>query len=176
MLPVGCPEDDMKSAIALVAVIATSVANACQPVSPGSSVMDCRTSDQIEQARAEQAKAKADEDRAAEARAKAEQERTVRATEEKRRRTPQVAKGPATDPAELIGCRVTLTKFYELRDGMSYSQVRNILGCNGTLVSRTEIAGYASAMFSWDGEGFAASMNATFQNGDLVSRAQFGLK
>jgi len=60
---------------------------------------------------------------------------------------------------------------------MSYSQVVSILGSQGTEMSSSDIAGYSTVMYSWDGEGgFGANMNATFQNGELVSKAQFGLK
>lgn len=122
----------MKLVIATLVLIAgMTTANACRPVSPGSSVLDCRMADQIEQARAEEAKTRADQERAAEAKAKAEQERAAHSTAQKQRSAPQVAKGPTADPAKLIGCRVTLAKFYELRTGMSYYQVRNILGCGG---------------------------------------------
>src|SRR4051812_31374349 len=86
---------------------ATNAAEACRPISPGSAVFDCRTEEQIEQARTEEAKAKAGQERAAEARVNAERDRT----QQKQRSAPQVAKGSNADPAELIGCRVTLTKF-----------------------------------------------------------------
>jgi hypothetical protein len=167
----------MRAAAAFVWLIAfVDPAGACQPISPGSSVLDCRTPEQIEQARAGEVNAKAEQQRAAEAKAKIEQERATRGVEQKRRSLPQTAKGPVTDPAELVGCRVTLAKFSELKDGMSYYQARDALGCNGTLMSRSDVAGYATVMYGWDGAGFAANMNAMFQNGNLVSKAQFGLK
>jgi len=51
----------MRLAVAiLIFIAATSAVDACRPVSPGSSVMDCRSDDQIEQVRAEEVKAKAD--------------------------------------------------------------------------------------------------------------------
>lgn len=129
----------MKLAVAiLIFIAATGAADACRPVSPGSSVLDCRSAEQIEQTRAEAAKAQLDPQRATEERAKAEQEDVARSKAQKP--APQVAKGPTTDPAELLGCRVTLAKFYQLRDGMSYYQVRDILGCNGTLFSRSDVA------------------------------------
>jgi len=87
---------------------------------------------------------------------------------------PQAIEAPAA-PEQSGG--VTMANFSKLRSGMSYSQVVSILGSQGTEMSSSDIAGYSTVMYSWDGEGgFGANMNATFQNGELVSKAQFGLK
>lgn len=160
----------------LAMMTANTASYACEPVSPGSALLDCRTPQQVEQARLDEAKALEDQKRAIEAKAVADHERAAEAAKRKDRLTPQIAKKPSTDPADLIGCRVTLAKFYELRDGMSYYQVREILGCNGTLLSRSDVPGYTTVMMGWDGEGWGANMNAMFQNNSLVSKAQLGLK
>jgi hypothetical protein len=74
-------------------------------------------------------------------------------------------------------CRVTLDRFSDLKTGMPYSTVENILGCPGKEMSRSDIAGYTTVMLGWDGKGsFGANMNAMFQNNSLVSKAQFGLR
>jgi hypothetical protein len=57
---------------------------------------------------------------------------------------------------------------------MSYDEVIEIVGKPDSLMSENEIAGYHTAMYMWKG-GFVANANMTFQNGKLVSKAQFGL-
>jgi len=60
---------------------------------------------------------------------------------------------------------------------MSYEEVVTILGSAGTEQSRSSLGGITTVMHSWQGSGsFGANMNAMFQNGRLVSKAQFGLK
>jgi len=85
---------------------------------------------------------------------------------------PDATKVPArTDPFP----GVTLENFGRIKDGMSYSDVVKILGKEGTEISSSNIAGYKTVMYQWEGQGFG-NMNAMFQNGKLVSKAQFGLK
>jgi len=57
---------------------------------------------------------------------------------------------------------------------MSYSEAGCILE-PGTEMSRSDIAGYTTVMYSWQGPGLG-NMNAMFQNGRLVTKAQFGLR
>lgn len=80
--------------------------------------------------------------------------------------------------ARQNGHDVTLANFNSLRSGMSYQQVVNILGKPGTLVSESNLAGYNTVMYSWQSPRGAtgANMNAMFQNGRLVQKAQFGLR
>ena len=68
-------------------------------------------------------------------------------------------------------------QFSSLKTGMSYRQVASIIGCDGSLLSSSDLAGYKSEMFMWEGAGMrGANMNATFQNGKLLMKAQFGLE
>ncbi len=71
-------------------------------------------------------------------------------------------------------CTITLAQYYSLQSGVTYSTAHNILGCNGTEMSRVEIGGYVTVMYMWKGD-FLGNMNATFQNDHLVAKAQFGL-
>lgn len=38
------------------------------------------------------------------------------------------------------------------------------------------MAGITTVMFMWEGTSFGGNMNAMFQNGKLVTKAQFGLR
>ena len=69
---------------------------------------------------------------------------------------------------------ITRAKYESIQEGMSYSQVRGIIGEAGEELSRSDIAGYTTVMYSWKNSN-GSNMNAMFQNGKLVNKAQFGL-
>jgi len=83
---------------------------------------------------------------------------------------------PGTAAAQTTTCKVSLSRYQSLATGMSYSSAVAALGCEGSELSRSEMAGFRTVMFMWQGNSLAANMNAMFQNDALVSRAQFGLK
>ncbi len=70
--------------------------------------------------------------------------------------------------------RVTLGNFNRLETGMSYADVVRILG-PGQELSRSDIAGTTTVMYQWNGTGLG-NMNAMFQDGKMITKAQFGLK
>lgn len=72
---------------------------------------------------------------------------------------------------------VTKAEYSRVQMGMSYHQVVAILGPPDEALSETEMAGFHTIMYMWEGRGgFGANMNAMFQNGKLVNKAQFGLR
>jgi hypothetical protein len=71
---------------------------------------------------------------------------------------------------------VTMAKYQQLRTGMTYDEAVAVLGGPGEEMSSNEIAGIRTAMYMWRGESMGANMNAMFQNGRLIQKAQFGLK
>jgi len=70
---------------------------------------------------------------------------------------------------------VTLAEYEQVREGMTYEQVRSIIGTPGQELSRSDLAGYTTVMYSWSNPN-GSNMNAMFQNGRLVNKAQFGLR
>lgn len=56
--------------------------------------------------------------------------------------------------------------------GMSYSQVRDIIGVTGEELSCSEFAGTTTIMYSWTNSN-GSNMNAIFHNGRLTTKAQF---
>lgn len=83
----------------------------------------------------------------------------------------------AVGEAPTSRSNVTLPNFYRLTDGMMYEDAVRILGSPGTEISRTALGGVTTVMYTWEGSGgFGANMNAMFQDGRLVSKAQFNLK
>jgi len=81
-------------------------------------------------------------------------------------------------PSSILGSDppvVTLAEYEQIRDGMRYEQVRTIIGAPGEELSRSDVAGYTTVMYSWSNPN-GSNMNAMFQNGRLVNKAQFGLR
>lgn len=72
---------------------------------------------------------------------------------------------------------VTAAGFAALEVGMSYRTVVEILGREGEVVSSSNIA-TVTVMYQWkaDKGSRGGNMNATFQDGKLAMKAQFGLK
>ena len=59
---------------------------------------------------------------------------------------------------------------------MSYRQAVRILGCLGEELSRSDLIGVTTIMYSWKGSAWSgANMNAMFQNDGLVNKSQLGL-
>ena len=100
-----------------------------------------------------------------------EKERLVEEAEEQRQREEELAITEANERAE-----VTLEEFFQIRPGMSYSQVVNLIGSEGELVSETALAGMRVQNFRWiqnDGAGVAV---VTFENSVAYSKSQDGLE
>lgn len=80
---------------------------------------------------------------------------------------------PKNDP------KISLDEFNQIQTGMSYQQVVDIIGSEGTVLSETDIGGaeYKTTIYTWEGSGsLGANANITIQGGKVVSKAQFGLK
>jgi len=72
-------------------------------------------------------------------------------------------------------CKATKQHYSALETGMSYAEAVAIVGCEGEEMSSSEMMGIRTIMVMWDGASFG-SMTAMFQNDELMSKAQFGLK
>jgi hypothetical protein len=81
-----------------------------------------------------------------------------------------------TGPLGSTSSGVTLAQYHQLTDGMSYGQAVNVLGSSGTEISRSNVAGFLTVMYQWEGTHSGGNMNALFQNDRLVSKAQAGLR
>ncbi len=73
-------------------------------------------------------------------------------------------------------CYITLAEFNEIKTGMSYEEVKNIVGCEGTVVSDTEVMGTKMTIYSWYGKDGISNANVNINNGELVNKTQVGLK
>lgn len=84
--------------------------------------------------------------------------------------------------ADIIASEATisLAEFNKIETGMSYKEVCDIIGGEGTLSSSVDLGmgeEYKTELYQWTGEGIiGANANVTFQGGKVMSKAQIGLK
>ncbi len=69
---------------------------------------------------------------------------------------------------------VTKAEYDLLSEGMSYREAVAVIGAPGEEISRSDLAGFTTIMYSWMNPN-GSNMNAMFQNDKLVQKAQFGL-
>jgi TM2 domain-containing membrane protein YozV len=81
---------------------------------------------------------------------------------------------PAAKVAEMRRGALTYENYLRLQEGMSYTEVVEILGSPGEEISRSELAGYTTVMYQWK-KWNGPNMNVMLQNGRMVQKAQFGL-
>lgn len=75
------------------------------------------------------------------------------------------------------GKTITKAEYNRIKDDMSYSQVKFLVGGAGKLRASSYIGDYLTEIYSWKGRGLlGANANVTFQNGKVVGKAQYGLK
>lgn len=72
---------------------------------------------------------------------------------------------------------ITLEEYNSIQTGMSYEEVKEIVGSPGTVSSQTESNNISIIIITWYGNGVAGSnANVTFTNNAVTSKAQVGLK
>ncbi len=75
--------------------------------------------------------------------------------------------------------KVSKAEFDQIKSGMTYEQVKEIIGGEGEVISESGNPGdqFHTVMYQYEGEGeLGANASFTFQGGKLVNKAQFGLK
>lgn len=72
---------------------------------------------------------------------------------------------------------ISKAEFEQIQNGMTYDEVKGIIGSEGELQSESEVAGYKTVMYMFKGEkGLGSNATMMFQNNELTSKSQFGLK
>lgn len=72
---------------------------------------------------------------------------------------------------------ITKDEFNQIKTGMSYDEVCEIIGSAGTLSSSVSSNGISISIYTWYGGGMAgANANVTFTNDSVTGKAQVGLK
>jgi hypothetical protein len=84
--------------------------------------------------------------------------------------TTTVVKQTKTDAEAKPVCEVNIEKYKQLQMGMTYSEVIETLGCDGTEISTSEGVGYKIEQYNWQG------LSVTLTNGKVIAKTQNGLK
>lgn len=72
---------------------------------------------------------------------------------------------------------ITMEEYNQIETGMSYEQVKEIIGSAGEVSSQVESGGYKIVIITWYGNGVAGSnANVTFTNDEVTAKAQVGLQ
>ena len=74
------------------------------------------------------------------------------------------------------GIYMTMDKFNRIENGMTYRQVVEIVGTEGTVLSSSEILGVTTTMYYWYGSDGISNANIMVQDGVVISKSQFGLQ
>jgi len=81
--------------------------------------------------------------------------------------------------SEYVSPYITLEKYERIKTGMTYQQVKGIIGEEGTLSSETELNEYSGKIYTWK-QGYEIKdlgyASFLFQDDKLVSKSQVGLK
>ena len=73
-----------------------------------------------------------------------------------------------------MDAKITLDKYNEVKEGMTYDEVESILG-EGQVLSQTKIMDMESIMYDWINKD-GSNSNLTFSGGTLQIKSQFNLK
>ena len=93
------------------------------------------------------------------------------AKEEPKKEEPKKEEAPKNKPG------ISKAEFDQIQNGMSYDEVKAIIGSDGEVLSESGQAGeqFHTIMYKWDGEkGFGANANFMFQERKLHNNSQFG--
>lgn len=85
-----------------------------------------------------------------------------------------IVTGKAQAGLKETNAKVTLEKYNTIKEGMTYDQVKAVLG-EGEITSQTKLMDMEGIMYSWinrDG----SNIGCMFTNGKMDSKAQFNLK
>lgn len=71
---------------------------------------------------------------------------------------------------------ISLKKYNKINVGMTYNEVKNIIGSDGKLLSESEILDIKTEVYYYYGVDGISNANFMFQNNKLISKSQVGLK
>ncbi|MCD9187366.1 MAG: DUF3862 domain-containing protein [Pyrinomonadaceae bacterium] len=82
---------------------------------------------------------------------------------------------PSATPAAKENAGISMDKYNQLKNGMSYKQAVAVMGSEGEEMSSSEIGNYKTVSYKWSGDNFQFVF-AVFQNDKMLSKSQSGLK
>lgn len=82
----------------------------------------------------------------------------------------------ANTEIQSVSTKVNLEKFNKIEIGMSYSEVVEIIGEDGTLMNETTSNQYTSKTYYWYAKNNISNAIVVFENGKVSAKNQIGLK
>jgi hypothetical protein len=70
--------------------------------------------------------------------------------------------------------KIDADKFAKIESGMTYDQVKEIIGSDGTEQSTSAVGNTTTTIYEWDSDSFGVA-TVTFQNDKVVNKAQAGV-
>lgn len=81
------------------------------------------------------------------------------------------------DTEEYQNDKITMSEFNQIETGMSYADVKSIIGSPGEVTAESGSDEYHIVIRTWYGNGVTGSnANVTFTNNKVTAKAQVGLK
>lgn len=74
-----------------------------------------------------------------------------------------------------VTATATAAKFSQIFSGMTYEQVKAIMGGDGCMISESSMMGIDTTVYQWNGSSLYSTAIITFQNGKVSSTSQRGL-
>ena len=93
--------------------------------------------------------------------------------------TVQTSSNNTNNTKVVVDNKITLEKFNKIQNGMTYNEVVEIIGEEGTVLSDSDLGmgeEYHTLMYYWYGMDGISNANITIQGGKVISKAQIGLK
>lgn len=81
----------------------------------------------------------------------------------------------STNSTEVQQQKVTLEKFNKLETGMTYKQVVEIIGEDGTLSTESSYGDQSFKVYYWYSSNGISNATVSFSNGKLTAKSQIGL-
>ncbi|MED0988100.1 DUF3862 domain-containing protein [Bacillus paramycoides] len=110
---------------------------------------------------------------------KQEAQTTTPVTKEEQKKEELEKEDSKKDEVSKNKLGISKAEFDQIQNGMSYEEVKNIIGSDGKVISERRQAGdqFYTIMYSWKSEkGLGANARFMFQEGKLKNKSQFGLK
>ena len=77
---------------------------------------------------------------------------------------------------ETDECYMTIEKFNQINTGMSYDEVKNIVGCDGKLSTESSVGDQTMKVYYWYAEDGISNATFSFYNDVLSAKSQIGLE
>ncbi|ELK39938.1 lipoprotein [Brevibacillus agri] len=84
----------------------------------------------------------------------------------------------STESANSDKAKITKAAFDQIENGMTYDEVKNIIGGEGELLSEAGNKGeqFHAVVYMYEGEAAGSNASFTFLDGKLQVKGQYGLK